>query len=283
MKYDLNRCQNMTGDRVIGEKTHKDFRKTISVSIMLSILLMAGCAGPKQPVPSVPERPQEPSETVSLPQSADTKPLQTPPTPPQPRIVEKILPQPEMIAGGSPQPDVKENLQTQLPPAEKIEQPVREAPTLLNPAVPQDARIIQTRLTELGFYELPIDGIWGKGSRTALMAFKEKNSLGSSETWDNETQTLLLHETKPTGDSSVEPGHHPISSGSIVLDPSEPQDARKIQARLADLGLYEGTIDGIWGKGSRAGLRLFKQEHALKNPYTWDKETQMLLFRGTNQ
>ena len=153
----------------------------------------------------------------------------------------------------------------------------------MNPALPEDARIIQTRLAELGFYDLPIDGIWGKGSRTALMAFKEKNSLGSSDTWDTETQSLLLREDKPSALPSSEPDQHPISSGAIILNPSDPSDAKKIQARLGDLGLYEGAIDGVWGKGSRAGLKLFKQEHALKNPDTWDKETQMLLFRGTNQ
>jgi peptidoglycan hydrolase-like protein with peptidoglycan-binding domain len=273
----------------MGEKTHKDLWKIIFVPIMLSLLLMAGCAGPRQPIPS-PETPKEPSETVPLPQKADPKPVQEslpppekPPAPPQPRIVEKILPQPEMIPGVSPQPDVKDVPQTKLPSAEKIEQPAPKVNALLNPAVPQDARIIQTRLAELGFYDLPIDGIWGKGSRTALMAFKEENSLGSSDTWDNETQMLLLRETKPTGHTAPEPDQHPISSGSIILNPSEPSDAKKIQARLADLGLYEGVIDGIWGKGSREGLRLFKQEHALKNPDMWDKETQMLLFRGTNQ
>ena len=143
--------------------------------------------------------------------------------------------------------------------------------------------MIQTRLAELGFYDLPVDGLWGKGSRTALMAFKEKNSLGSSDKWDNETQTLLFRETKLTGQSNSDPGQNPISSGSLLLDPSAPQDAKKIQARLAELGLYEGPIDGIWGKGSRAGLRVFKEEQSLKNPDKWDKETQMLLFRGTNQ
>ena len=248
---------------------------------MLAILLMAGCARPKQPVPS---------ETVSLPQKADPERVlessQTPesrPAPPQPRIVEKVLPQPEMIGGVSPRPEVKEGVQTQLPSGEKTEQPVSGGNTLLNPAIPKDARMIQTRLAEIGFYEMPIDGIWGKGSRTALMAFKEKNSLGSSDKWDNETQTLLFRETKLTGQSNSDQGQNPILSGSFLLDPSAPQDAKKIQARLAELGLYEGPIDGIWGKGSRAGLRLFKEEQSLKNPDKWDKETQMLLFRGTNQ
>ena len=251
---------------------------------MLSIFLIVGCAGPRQQAPSVPEAPREPSETTSLPQRADPEPApESPPAPPQPRIVEKTLPQPEITKVVPPRPETKEGVQTQLPSAEKTQQPVSESPTLLNPALPQDARMIQTRLAELGFYELPIDGLWGKGSRTALMAFKEKNSLGSSDKWDSETQALLFRETKLTGLSNSDPGQNPISSGSLLLDPSAPQDAKKIQARLAELGLYEGPIDGIWGKGSRAGLRVFKEEQSLKNPDKWDKETQMLLFRGTNQ
>ena len=251
---------------------------------MLSIFLIVGCAGPRQPAPSVPEAPKEPSETTQPPQKADPELVpESPPAPPQPRIVERTLPQPEITKVVPPRPETKEGVQTQPPSAEKAKQPVPEGPTLLNPAVPQEARMIQTRLAELGFYDLPVDGLWGKGSRTALMAFKEKNSLGSSDKWDNETQTLLFRETKLTGQSNSDPGQNPISSGSLLLDPSAPQDAKKIQARLAELGLYEGPIDGIWGKGSRAGLRVFKEEQSLKNPDKWDKETQMLLFRGTNQ
>jgi len=63
---------------------------------------------------------------------------------------------------------------------------------LLNPAVPRDAKMIQKRLDELGFYRGTIDGIWGQGSRAALKAFKEKNSLGNSDKWDKETQKLLF-------------------------------------------------------------------------------------------
>jgi peptidoglycan hydrolase-like protein with peptidoglycan-binding domain len=52
-----------------------------------------------------------------------------------------------------------------------------------------------------------------------------------------------------------------------------------IQARLSELGLYKGSIDGIWGKGSQAALRAFKEQNSLSSPGKWDKETQMLLFR----
>ncbi|MBP1708907.1 MAG: hypothetical protein H6Q40_696 [Deltaproteobacteria bacterium] len=271
-------------------KTHKNFWKIVSVSIMLMALIAAGCAGPRQPGPSIPETSKEPSEPAPPPQKIPPKPVtenpppsESPPAPPQPRIVEKVLPQPEIAPGVSRQPDNKADPRAQPQSVEKSVHPESKDMALLNPAAPEDARIIQTRLAELGFYDLPVDGMWGKGSRTALMAFKEKSSLGSSDTWDIETQTLLLSKMQPPSHPGEKPDQNPISSGAIVLDPSVPLDARKIQARLADLGLYDGTIDGIWGKGSRAGLRLFKEEHSLKNPDTWDKETQMLLFRGTHQ
>jgi peptidoglycan hydrolase-like protein with peptidoglycan-binding domain len=51
-----------------------------------------------------------------------------------------------------------------------------------------------------------------------------------------------------------------------------------IQIRLAELGLYRGPIDGIWGKGSRAALKALKEKNFLGNPDKWDKETRKLLF-----
>ena len=52
-----------------------------------------------------------------------------------------------------------------------------------------------------------------------------------------------------------------------------------IQTRLAEMGLYKAAIDGIWGKGSEAALKAFKEKNSLSNPGSWDKETQMLLFK----
>jgi peptidoglycan hydrolase-like protein with peptidoglycan-binding domain len=56
-----------------------------------------------------------------------------------------------------------------------------------------------------------------------------------------------------------------------------------IQTRLAELGLYKGAIDGKWGRGSRAALKAFKEKNALGDPETWDRETQILLFRETGK
>ena len=75
----------------------------------------------------------------------------------------------------------------------------------------------------------------------------------------------------------------PIASGLVLLNFAVSKDAKIIQSRLAELGLYQGAIDGIWGKLSRAALKSFKEQNSLENPGKWDKETQMLLFRGTNK
>jgi len=80
-----------------------------------------------------------------------------------------------------------------------------------------------------------------------------------------------------------EPVQGPLASGSVLLNLSNPQDAKIAQARLSELGLYKAAIDGIWGKLSRAALKAFKEQNGLPNPEKWDKETQMLLFRGTDK
>jgi peptidoglycan hydrolase-like protein with peptidoglycan-binding domain len=242
----------------------------IFFSVILFACLVSGCPKSKEAVaPGTEEMKETPKSVVaplkseqeltSKPASAPSRPAPASPAVPTqpkgPHIVEKTLPSasaPEatkdLIAGGE---------------------------VLLNPAVPQDAEKIQSRLADLGLYKAPIDGIWGKGSRAALMAFKQQNALGSSDKWDKETQIALFREAgEAPGDSQES-----ISSGSALLNPSSSQDARKIQTRLQELGLYKGPIDGLWGKGSQAALNAFKKQNSLADPDKWDKETQMLLFK----
>ena len=267
------------------KKTDKEFRKMIVWTVILLTLLTGGCASQIQPVSTFPETPKEISESVPSSQKTDQK---TPPepeqeisTPSEAQVIEKVLPEPDVVARITQPPQTVEK--TDPPAPEAGEKTISEDFILLNPAVPQDARTIQTRLAELGFYQGPIDGIWGRGSGKALMAFKEKNSLGRSDKWDEEVQMFLFRETSQADQPPLDPTQKLISSGLVLLNPSVPQDTKKIQTRLAELGLYSGAIDGIWGKGSQAGLKSFKKKQSLKNPDKWDKETQLLLFRGTHQ
>ncbi|MFP4237518.1 MAG: FlgO family outer membrane protein, partial [Desulfonatronovibrio sp.] len=96
-----------------------------------------------------------------------------------------------------------------------------------------------------------------------------------------ETVTQEKEETEETKEEKTPEG--PISTGAITLNPSRSTDARLIQSRLADLGLYLDKIDGIWGKNSKIALERFKAKHQLPNPDKWDMPTQIRLFQDTNQ
>ena len=235
----------------------------IFLLVILFACLVSGCPKSKEAVAPGTEGMKETPKSVAAPlkseQESTSKPAPAPATPAAPT-----------------QPKGPHAAEKAPPPApEATEDLIASGEVLLNPAFPQDAEKIQSRLADLGLYKAPIDGIWGKGSRAALMAFKQKNALGSSDKWDKETQIALFREAgEAPGDSQES-----ISSGSVLLNPSSSQDARKIQTRLQELGLYKGPIDGIWGKGSQAALNAFKKQNSLADPDKWDKETQMLLFK----
>jgi peptidoglycan hydrolase-like protein with peptidoglycan-binding domain len=199
--------------------------------------------------PSLPAAPQITFPTPSLPDPAMAPPAQVSP-PPAPRLME-----------GSPA--------LQPPQASPV------AETLLDPALPHDAELIQGRLAELGLYRGAIDGKWGARSRAALKTFKARSGLPDTETWDPGTQAVLFKGVDPGRPMTVGTA---VSEVSNLLDPTVARDAERIQARLAELGLYKGAIDGKWGARSRAALKSFKQKSGLGDSDAWDKETQIRLF-----
>ena len=91
----------------------------------------------------------------------------------------------------------------------------------------------------------------------------------------------LIKKRKEARELDAEPG--PISTGALALSPARSTDAKLIQRRLADLGLYLDRIDGIWGRNSRIALERFKMQHQLPGPDKWDMPTQIKLFQGTYQ
>ena len=70
--------------------------------------------------------------------------------------------------------------------------PIETCSIFLNPGNKKDARIIQTQLKKLGYYNKAIDGDFGKGSKKALSTFKKDNGLGNNNTWNLKTQKMLF-------------------------------------------------------------------------------------------
>jgi len=214
----------------MGTKKNRTLLKMIAWAGSLSILLILGCETLEQILPARQETRREPSQPAPRPEETAKAPVirplpevSSPPSssvPPEPRVVEKTLPQPQGVERGPSQPHVVEKVlpqpeiiervfpepeatqemrpqprngeKTGPPVSEGTEKAISREARLLNPAVPQDARMIQILLADLGFYSGAIDGIWGKGSQAALTAFKQEQSLQNPEKWDLETQMLLF-------------------------------------------------------------------------------------------
>lgn len=71
--------------------------------------------------------------------------------------------------------------------------PTPALPRLLDLRDASDARIVQRRLQELGYYQASIDGGFGPLSIAALRAFKQNHPrLPADDEWDLETQRALL-------------------------------------------------------------------------------------------
>jgi len=145
---------------------------------------------------------------------------------------------------------------------------------------------VQKRLNELGYTNTTPDGAWGPMSRNALRHFKQANGLLWDDALDRETVARLFSmaavsagaEAAPSADDGAQPFEtaYPPPPGA-KLNPLNRGDSQWIQQRLADLGYYEGDIDGLWGIAARNGLREFKTTNHLAGDDEWDAATELAL------
>jgi len=147
------------------------------------------------------------------------------------------------------------------------------------------AKRVQERLTELGYTVTPADGAWGPGSRSALRRFKEANGLLWNDSFDIETVTRLFSASavralpaSPKSDITFETAYVPPPGAG--MNPLNRADAQRIQRRLAALGYYGGTGDGVWGTIARRALRAFKAANDLADDDEWDALTEQVLNEG---
>ncbi len=86
-----------------------------------------------------------------------------------------------------PEPETRVKPQT--------EGPLAAGRVMLSTSSNDEAEVIQTRLAELGFYNMAIDGLWGPGSRKALQNYQESAGLDPHGEWNMQTQMKLFSGT----------------------------------------------------------------------------------------
>ncbi|MBQ3484962.1 MAG: peptidoglycan-binding protein [Clostridia bacterium] len=145
-----------------------------------------------------------------------------------------------------------------------------------------EVKELQYRLRELGYYSGSRDGVYGSGTRTAVMAFQTRNSLAVDGIAGPATLKKVYSSSaikagstsSSTGSSSGSSSSGSTSSGSSAaaealktnqkLNPGDSgTQVRALQARLKELGYYTSTIDGEYGYGTRQAVIAFQKNNGL--------------------
>jgi peptidoglycan hydrolase-like protein with peptidoglycan-binding domain len=110
----------------------------------------------------------------------------------------------------------------------------------------------QQRLRTVGYYDGPVDGIWGPETQAAVLRFQRNRGLEATGRLDGQTADILRSDAAAISSAAATP---------IAI--SDPTDVRTLQNRLRQLGVYGGPADGVWGPDTQAAVETFQRSHGL--------------------
>lgn len=132
----------------------------------------------------------------------------------------------------------------------------------VHPLEPSAIREVQQRLRQAGVYSGNVDGIWGADSRSSLRRYQETHKLQVTGELNQATAaTLGLQMSDLVSGASPSPTGVVAPAADSTL---RPEVVRIIQGRLAQLGFYSGSVDGIWGPNMQNAIERFQQGRALQ-------------------
>lgn len=126
--------------------------------------------------------------------------------------------------------------------------------TLKLNATGPEVKILQRRLKELGLYDGPVDGEFGKVTQRAVKAFEKQNGLKedgivAGHLW-SKLGTHALVKTQ-LGGPRLELGFR----GAAV---------RILQKKLADEGVYKGPLSAKFDAATKAAVQAFEKKHGMR-------------------
>lgn len=110
---------------------------------------------------------------------------------------------------------------------------------------------VQARLKTFGYYRSTVDGMWGKGTLTAVMRYQSDGGLAVDGVVGGGTARKLgitLYNVE--------------KSGGIVKGKTA-ENIRKLQTALKSIGYYASTVDGAWGRRTMCAVMSYQSDHGL--------------------
>ena len=157
----------------------------------------------------------------------------------------------------------------------------------------KDARTVQTRLKELGYYQGSVDGKFGRASVNALKNFQTNNDLTADGVAGKKTYAKLFNasavpyavETPTPAPSEIpQAAEEPAAQSSVwttLRSGDTGTDVKQLQENLIQLGYMSGTPDGKYGAKTVGAVKAFQKNNGLKEDGTAGPITLKALYSGT--
>lgn len=161
-------------------------------------------------------------------------------------------------------------------------------------------KLLQNALNALGYGTLKVDGKFGTGTLTAVMAFQRRNGLSADGAAGKKTLTAI--EKALGGGASATPTPQ-VATPTPMIVTTAPQvtsapgsyarptrtlnvgmsgdDVKSLQGRLKELGYYTGAVDGKFGSGTVAAVLAFQRAYGLTADGVAGKKTYDKLYGST--
>ena len=144
-------------------------------------------------------------------------------------------------------------------------------PTVYSGSRGESVKTLQERLNAKGFNAGSVDGIFGKNTQAAVMAFQKANGLAADGIVGKLTWAKLYDTTAALPAASTATGTQPM-----VYRGSRGDAVRKLQELLNKKGFDCGAVDGIFGSKTYAAVVAFQKANGLSadgivGPLTWGK------------
>ena len=144
-------------------------------------------------------------------------------------------------------------------------------PTVYSGSRGESVKTLQERLNAKGYNAGSVDGIFGKNTQAAVMAFQKANGLAADGIVGKLTWAKLYDTTAALPAASTTAGTQPM-----VYRGSRGDAVRRLQELLNKKGFDCGAVDGIFGSKTYAAVVAFQKSNGLGadgivGPLTWGK------------
>lgn len=138
---------------------------------------------------------------------------------------------------------------------------------------------LQQRLTALGYYKAAVDSVCKQVDVNAIKAFQKKNGLKVDGVAGYDTQVKLYSLTAVSAVGVISGGT--VDTFTTLRMGSKGDSVKQLQARLTELGYFDGKQDGIYGSATSNAVIAFQRMNNLTRDGVAGKGTQSLLYSAT--